>query len=495
MKRTVTLLLFVLLAIMAKSQQWKIQYYGEEGFRYILTAGDNSGDYEYFVGNRHDDKSGDVKGFALCAYENGCYIDRCFGQDGRKTWLNMVFGLDDGNAFVAGMCSDNDTADMYDKLWVAILNNELEIVKENYINIEYPYLKYLNTAHILRNNNNEIVLLSRVADDHSDQSGFSNDYVFYLFDDECNMLKCSYLRNDAPKNDVTDFTLIPNTNNYAIFGNGIEGAGAMNVVYVDEDFNVISVEFFDDTDDYPNLMLPIRMTVDHWYDENHFMMSAQNNKTTGINEWRPFVVKMDTDMNVLEFLDFERVDTTDYVFQDKSMSYINPDKIYVATMWARLYMPNEIIIYLINDRLEVLGRKSVYMDDYYLGIHSHSSSDESCIVQGVMITENVDVPLIYKFDSEEFEITIDVVETQCCQDLAFYPNPVSSLLNINLKEVMHKKARVSIVDMMGRRCLDRDVFLDGNMLSLDVLPLESGTYLYKIIVDNKCIYKDKFIKD
>jgi len=49
--------------------------------------------------------------------------------------------------------------------------------------------------------------------------------------------------------------------------------------------------------------------------------------------------------------------------------------------------------------------------------------------------------------------------------------------------------------MMGRRYLDKDVRLDGDMLTLDVTPLPKGTYFYKIVIDDRNEIKKRFIKN
>lgn len=495
MKRTVTLLLFTLVAEIVLAQQWHLKYHTDDDARCVLSSGDSSGSYDYFVGNRYDDTDGCVSAVAVCVYEDGSYKDRCFGQEGRETKFTDVLGLEDGNVFVSGICSDGDSTGRYVKLWVSVLNPDMEIVNEKYIELESPYVTYLNTAHLLINDNDEMVLLTRVADYDSFQSGNGMDYCFAVFDRQCNLLRVSYLENDAPKNEITDFTIVPNTGHYAILGNGIHVSGMMNVIHVDENFRYMYMTFFDDMSDYPDLMLPIRMSVGHWCDESHFLMSAQTSETSGVNKWKPFVVKMDDDMNVLSSLDFERIDTTDYVFQNKSMSYVNPDKIYVATFWERRPLPNEIVIYLVNDRLDLLGRKRICVDDYFFGLHVHAATDGDCVILGKSSIDDNDVPVMYKFDSDEFEIIVDVIEAKCESDMTSFPNPASSLLCIDMDGIENVNVHVYIVDAMGRRCLDKELFLFNDMLQLDVSDMRKGTYLYDVTVNGKSVCTDKFVKN
>lgn len=493
MSRIIALLLIILTCV-ANAQQWDIEYCSDDYSGCILTSGDNSGDYDYFVGFCSDKVTGVYVGVAVCADENGNYKDRVFWQDGKKSKFTHVLGLGNGNVFVSALYGDDDSPDMYSKLWVAVLNPDLEIVKERYIELDESYITYIGKAYTLMNDDNEIVLLTRVADYESYNVNDRFDYVFYVFDDACNLLQYSCLVNETHRSDITDFTLVPGAKSYAIFGNGMHVSGMSNVIYVDEDFNYLSMEFFDDMNDYPDLMLPVRMCVGHWCDESHFLMSAQTTMTNGINDWATFVAKIDTEMNVVKNLNLERIDTTDYVFEFESMEYVNDDRIYVATFWERKDLPNELNIYLINDDLELLGRKSVVTEDCFFGLHIHSTKEGGCVVVGKETIPDSENPIIYKFAADEFGIDVNVINMKPCCETVSCPNPVSSVLNINVGYITDEKVRISVIDVLGRRYLDKEIFLAGNMLLLDVSSLESGTYFYVITKDKKTILKNRFVK-
>lgn len=494
--KSIIALLFILMTGIANAQQWCIEYISEEYADYIFTSGDNSDEYEYIVGLREDNVTGERTAAAICVDKYGNYAENIFWQNGMRSKFTSVLGLGNGNAFVSALCSDVECdSDIYDKLWVAILDPNLEIVKETFIDVKNPYITYVGMTYTIRNNDDDIVLLTRVSDYESFNAENSFDYVFYKFDDSCNLLNQSYLYNDTHCSDITSFSLIPNTNGYAIFGNGMHVSGMSNVIYVDEDFKFMSMSFFDDMSDYPDLMLPVRMSVDHWCDEGSFLMSAQTNKTSGYNIWCPFVTKMSADMTVENYLSFERVDTTDYVFQYKSMAYLNPHKIYVATFWYKNNISNELNVYLINDKLELLGRKRIVTPDAFFGLHIHSTKDGGCVLVGKESLSEDDNPVIYKLGLDDFGVDVNTMELECYMEIDCGPNLVSSVLNINLNSVLNKNARIIIIDMLGRRYLDRDLFLNENLLTLDVSFLESGMYICSIIVDDKCILENKFVKN
>lgn len=492
--RCIIALLFVLMTNIINAQQWSIKYDSDECSNYIFTIGDASQKYDYLVGFCSDNLTDVCSAVAICVDEDGNYIDKIFWQDGKKSRFTHVLALDNGNAFVSALYSDDGSTDLYEKLWVAILNPDLDIIEESYIDIEEPYITYIGKTYALRNEDNEIVLLTRVADYESHNVDNRFDYVFYTFDDSCNLLKRSFLENDTHRSDITDFTLVPGSRHYAIFGNGMHVSGMSNVIYVDKDFNFLTLKFFDDMSDYPDLMLPIRMCVGHWYDEDHFLMSAQTTMTGGTNNWCPLLVKMDTDMKVVKTLDLERIDTTDYVFEFNSMSYVSPDKIFVATFWERRGLPNELNIYLINADLELIGRKNIYTEDCFYGLHIHSTGDGGCLIVGKETIPDLENPIIYKLGVDDFGMDVTIHDAEYELKMDCYPNPVSSVLNINVENIRCEKVRMSIIDISGRRYMDRELYMDGNILSLDVSHLDAGVYFYEITKNEKSILKDKFIK-
>lgn len=492
--RSIIIFLLILIVNVVDAQQWSIVYESDENGNYIFTAGDNSDEYDYFVGFRTDDLTGVYTCAAICADEDGKYKDRVFLQDGGKSKFTHVLGLGNGNVMVSALCSDDASTDFYEKLWIAVLNPDLEIVSESYVPIEEPYITYIGKTYTLRNDDDEMVLLTRVADYQSYNVNDGFDYVFYVFDDSCDLLRQSYLENDTHRSDITDFTLIPGSRNYAVWGNGMHVSGMSNVIYVDENFDYLSMEFFDDMSDYPDLMLPIRMCVGHWYDDNQFLMSAQTTMTNGINNWCPLLVKMNTEMNVVKSLDLERIDTTDYVFEFNSMSYVNRDMIYVATFWERKCLPNELNIYLINDNMELIGKKNIMTEDCFYGLHIHSTKDGGCVVVGKNTIPNNEPPIIYKIGIEEFGSGIDVKDSVCDLEIDCYPNPVSSVLKINMDNCMHDNVRMIIFDEYGRRCMDGNPIVEGNVLWKNVSSLETGVYYYEISISEKIILKNKFVK-
>ena len=500
MNRLFLFLSFLFVVNVAESQQWFKEYPCGENESVVFNTGDMSARYNYVLGTLYENDSDLSYPIALCINEDGDYVDKVFDDTFIKASFVSSLGMGDGNLFVAAPCSMSHKDDMYEKLWVAVISPELEIVSENCLELDEPYISFGKSAQALMSNDEGIVLVTKVTDSIPSNTIIEYDFVFYKMDANCNLLKQSYLKNQSYHSEITDFIKVPNTNYYAMFSDGMNVGGVEAVSYIDEELEYISTTVIDKMSNYPNNILPKFVSVDYWYDENHFLMSAMSAHTEGTNDWHPLVLKMDTDMNIIKALSFERVDTTDYVSQYRSMAYIDHDNVYVSSFWQNSsyfeYYPNTATVFLINDKLDLLGRKDFDLDVFMNIIYIQPTYDGGCIIQGILDYNTHQVPMICKLKSEDFEVVTDVIEKKEDFDFNIYPNPVSSCLYINVKNIMNINVRVVVTDMIGRRYLERVLLLNGNTLYIDVASLKSGTYLYQIEdEDGRCVMKDKFVKE
>lgn len=495
--RRLIVLLFILFSVeYVESQQWFYEYPCNEDEEVFFITGDMSANYNFVLGTLYDNDSNLSTPIALCFDENGNYIDKMFCSTFPNSSFITSLGLGDGNVFVAAVCGVSEN--MYEKLWVAVLNPDLNILTENYLEFDEPYISFGSSAQTLMNNNDDIVLVTKVTDSIPSNTIIEYDFVFYELDGSCNLLKQSYLENPSYHSEISDFIKVPNSDYYAMFSDGMHVSGVVTMSYIDDNLNCVSTSIIDKMSNYPDNILPKFVSVDYWYDENHFLMSSMSAHTEGINDWHPLVLKMDTDMNIVKSLSLERVDTTDYVSQYRNMAYVNKDKIYISTFWQNgsyfESFPNTATVFLINNQLDLLGRKDFDLGGFMNIFYVQPTFDEGCIIQACLDYNTCKVPMICKLKSEDFEYLTNVIEND--ENLGFYPDPVSSVLNINVKNIMNGKVRIVITDMLGRRCLEKDICLNENTLSINVSLLRKGTYLcYIRSEDGRYVQTSKFIKE
>ena len=127
-------------------------------------------------------------------------------------------------------------------------------------------------------------------------------------------------------------------------------------------------------------------------------------------------------------------------------------------------------------------------------ITTEITNDEGCLIHVYLDYNSHYVSMIYKLKSEDFEIITDVSVSGEDFEPVIYPNPVSSILNVNVGNMHGSNVTVTIVDMIGRRYLDKEVFINGNTLTLDVSSLSEGTYFYSLLIDGRYVLTEKFVK-
>ena len=127
--RRLIVLLFILFSVeYVESQQWFYEYPCNEDEEVFFITGDMSANYNFVLGTLYDNDSNLSTPIALCFDENGNYIDKMFCSTFPNSSFITSLGLGDGNVFVAAVCGVSEN--MYEKLWVAVLNPDLNILTE-----------------------------------------------------------------------------------------------------------------------------------------------------------------------------------------------------------------------------------------------------------------------------------------------------------------------------------------------------------------------------
>ena len=496
MKRSVILLVLMLMANLLYSQEWCIKLPFDDCDAFFFHC-DASADYNYSLGSVtevHDNKS---KPLILCVNNEGEYKYRILDFDTVVVTINAALGLGDGNLFVNAYCNEPESESLKNKLWLAIINPNLEILHQNLIDVDDDYMSFGPEADLVMNEKAEIILATQITKDNYLINPIY-DYAFYKFDNQCNMIKNVILENTSYNLNINDLTIIPESECYAIFGKGMYPSGTPTVFYLDDNLNYMYSTLIDDPNNYPNYISPEFMDV-HWLDNDSYLMSAMTPYTHGYNEWYPLLLKMDKEMNIIDSVRFERVDTTDYVSQHRSLIYHNSNTIYVSTFWQHIKMhnmyPNTSSVFLLDENLDVLGE--VFFDyDKYIALTSiQHTADDGCIVVGTYNENNRMCAIMWKLSREDFLDGTNIKEEIISVNTKIFPNPVSDNLNIYIDKINDIKVCIDIFDVKGRIVLENDTFMSNNEMSIDVSSLKSGMYFCRIKTEEKYVFTDTFIKE
>lgn len=90
---------------------------------------------------------------------------------------------------------------------------------------------------------------------------------------------------------------------------------------------------------------------------------------------------------------------------------------------------------------------------------------------------------------------VSVIDEQArLRELALYPNPVRDQLFVNLGTPSEERAKLTVMDLNGRRIMDMQLEPGNQIISLDVRDLPAGMYLLHMTEEGKASARGKFIK-
>ena len=493
-KRTIVIVLCLVVSKMW-SQQWEIAYPVPDGV--ILTGGCCNGNGNYVFG-ACDKVAGDVYSGALALYidDAGNYVERRFVCEGYKASLFQGISLDDGNVLAVGVKGGLLSNHVFDTLWFAVLTPELDVVEEHFCTIEEPYVTWTGEVYLDYNNDGDIVVLAGASRFTIPYLMTNGVYVVMKCDTHGNVLKSRYFVDGHAPNGArpTGIVRVPNTDLMMMLGKGFNFNGYHTVTYIDREFELAGTYALPWLEDNWN-------HTDCWKDNGHFLMSSLTHHYKVLeNQFYAAVFEVDASGHYIDTLVYDRADTSDYTAQYGSMAHFSDDVIYVATYWENGLNeePNDAVICLIDNDLNLLGTKRLRYDNTKIRLlHCQVTDDGGCLVYGKSQTSNGnEMVIIIKLLPEDFIVPWTLTdEPEVLQHASVYPNPTADRLNITLENNDNQAIVVSITDMKGRKYFERRFESKGGLLTLDVSALESGTYVYEVVVGGMRTKKGKFIKN
>ena len=482
-----------LLAVVAQAQQWVVSYPVEDGV--ALVGGACNGEGNYIFGACNDsDGFGYLDAFAMYVNNDGEYIERRFCFEGYKShWCNALC-LENGDAFVVGVKGGTLTNHLYDTLWIAVMNRDLDVVEERNYPLVEPYITWTIDIYLEFNNYGEIIVLADVSERNYPYMT-NGVYAVFKYDTQGNVLKSQYFAEGHGISGArpTGLIRVPGSDNMMMLGKGFFATNCHSICYIDNELNKINA--------YPLPWLEdVWNYTDCWKENGHFLMSSMSHPQGFVNEsFYAAVFEVDATGHYVDTLVYDRADTSDYIAQFGSMAYVNDETIYIATYWdsGDNELPSDAVICLIDNDLNLKGTKRLKIDNTKIRLmHCQKTSEGSCLVYGqCKKSYGSEMVYVWNLSPEDFVIpwTLDE-KTEVLQHQNAYPNPTRNLLNISMNDV-EGECRVSVFDLLGRKYFERRFERGGAMLTLDVSKLEAGTYFYEVTVDGRSTQKGRFMKN
>ncbi len=101
----------------------------------------------------------------------------------------------------------------------------------------------------------------------------------------------------------------------------------------------------------------------------------------------------------------------------------------------------------------------------------------------------------FEYDADDYDGEIIVTGLLDHYDapypLNFYPNPVESILHLELEDITFGTLAIEVYNLLGKTCLEKQYRINGNAVAVNLEKLPQGSYLISLLHDGT---KGRFIK-
>jgi len=487
-------LFFVLLALAFSTeiiaQQWEVSI-DTDGIRTkLVDACCNHSNETVLVGFY------DSVAYAAKFDENGNYQTKLFSAEGITSEFYSIILLDNGNYLVTGKSRSSEN----DYLWVVILNNELEKVTERFFEKEEGYEdREFGWCRSMQDIDGTIVLAAGLGVVNygtvvSEKPLFLRlneeyeciDRVFISEEDYNYLFYSTYFEPAKVMN-------VPNSTDIIMVCHG-EG-NCVSMLRFDYDFNLVSHKVI--RDKITDQIMGLYYCSDYCLGNDTILMVTDMQDPEVYDE--PFIIlgKVDKNGTVYDRVSVNKTDTLNYAVRYNSMCTANDTTIYMISkgVIGSFIGPVALEVYLCTKNLEILGCKSYYNEIDYFPSTAIATNDMGLVTASIKPKVAIHIKKHLREDFNPIPCSITEIPISGLE-ASLFPNPTNGLLNVDMTNINidSGNVRYQILDASGRTLTNRIIHGSGNLLTLDVSALESGTYIVQIISDDKVIANKKFQK-
>lgn len=497
MKKLSFFLAFFLAYLFVSAQEWSINYVGDyPAGRIHFHDGIIDEDGVTFLAGQEGSSTDTPEALFMRINPDGSHLEFKYAKAGFQSKATCIIEMPDHHLFAAG----NLYGDTTDYVLILILDKQLNLLEEKQYEKEVAGNSFGACKAALDSHNH--VIVSTVILQNNTYQGIDYRGVFYKFDLEGNMVSHRYLLADYPDpvHFLFDFRLRqmwykPTEETMLCLAPGY--GNVLSFITFDSSFNYI--------DEYPIWQDDIGKSdhtlsndcyTDYWYSEDEALFFSSRGDADH-NKLR--VSRVNTHGEILDFIRLnERTDTIDDAAPSRCMAAANDSTFYFNFYyhtWS--YYPGIACVYLLNDRMEIIGR---HVDDdmnCYRSCFVLATADGGCITVNdscnyYSITSKTH-PIIRKLRIEDFETIPLSIHKEEPFGAKAYPNPCDDILHIPVPRIDHQHIRCQVYDQLGRTVVDRKVS-PGDLLMLDVSRLRTGIYHYRVYSDKTTLITEQFIK-
>ena len=496
-KHYITLIL-VLICSDLEAQNWTFDYHdGYPAGRTSLITGFVDEDGVTFLAGRQGPDRFSPQTLLMRIEPDGTHAETIYQKDGFFSEATSILETDDHHLFVAGR-SFNDQGD---SLMILLYDKDLNLLRDRRFDIEIERRKIMDCRTVLDPHGN--IILTTAAEQENQYGGYFDYGAFCKFNRQGELIchRCLLGEEPEPESYLTDFivrqlwyqeedeTILCLVPGYGQIMSFITFDSAFNYL---QEYPIYNDERFENTphrdcyiDYWYNPEEALLFSSEGWEDHNHLRISRIN-----------------THGAYLDYIHFhEHPDSLDNAAWYRCMAVPNDTTFYFNSYRHTVpYLPGISIVYLLNERLELIGN---YVDDQHDRFRTRlvlPTPDGGCITVNDSCDRQDQVvrtsqPRITKIKREDFTMANLSVSQDSQGQAPPYPNPTEHLLFIPLSDLDFTTGRLRVFDQRGLPVMDRIIHRTDEMLQLDVSNLKKGLYYYQIYTDDRTLLTERFIKN
>ncbi len=458
----------------------------------VITRGIQGEDGHYYFVGKIGTNPADNDAYILKVDAVGEVTTKRITDTATNAYFSEISILDSETFLLIGQIAQTNSMS-YNKMWFATMNTDLEIMDEKEFALPTDYYHSITFYFTAKNEDGSLIIAGTMRDSiHNDLCTVTINQTldtigtkFYVFPFE---------------QQPDDWFRIQNTDEFMMISGHIGlYSTSVQTLRFDAQLNILSIH------NMPRLLLGPG-SVGQCYANNKLLLaSTLSDSTDKGDDYNVAVLKIDTAGQVYDQKYFGKVDTTEYTAHLRSVAYINDTTVYVGgctVVFGAWYdpVPTYFELYLIDTSLNLLGYNQFGGDANYRMWGVFPTSDDGCVMFGTRYGEengpNERDIYIKKVVRDEISIITNITHVPDPPLIReAYPNPVSEIIHIPVKETTKPAIlQLQIFDNSGRKIFEKQYAGSGNQLEVNVTTLKPGIYFYA--VSNGLDFKTngKFIK-
>jgi hypothetical protein len=468
----------------AQSQaSFKIEYATPEDDIINSGAVDPAGN-AYIVGTRLMAYSDTAYGLLMKIYNSGLYRTMLISKPDTNISYATCTLLESGNLFVTGI-SQKQGSDKFDLLVAMVIDTALNVLSEKTISLPAGYINYSAQEAILTKQGN-IALAALVGYWNGFRIKYDN-YLLKLAPNGDTLITHVYKTGiDIFDSQPYCWRKMPQSNDLMLIGRCFNISNQNELEFFDEDLNLIRFNRLND----PTYMGGLQFSSEIWLNSTQFLMTQHMVDHSGpVNEYYIGVYRLDTSGHYFQELRLDHIDTIDYIAFYKSMACYDDTNVYIGGFQSYnvgpIDLPTNVYLYLIDRDMNLIGTSTLGGDTYYHANFVLATPDKGCLI----MTQRYDsLPyfetdaVIWKVMPEDMTIVTSVEEIpQKLITTLTWPNPTQNEVYISLTSFSYGETiRLLLSDIQGRKCLDKQVQVKGNVLKVSLEKIRKGIYVFDL---------------